>query len=225
MEIEFALTEEDIVEFADFHATRGVPPEERNQGVLFLSLFLFVVVGCLVLDISVSSSNRKPLNWWRLGAVGGVGLLFAVILVVSLLSRPLTRRSVRRTLRRPGNERALAMRRVGIAADGVSERDEFGATKFTPWTAILRIESTNDHAFIFRDRNTALAILPRRAFSSESDFRTFVEAARRFLAQTGPQKFSEAPRSAGSDHVSENPSPASGQTDLTAGAGGQPHGD
>jgi hypothetical protein len=222
MEIEFSLEEEDLFAFEEYNVRGGVTPQSRRREWVVWGLILLSYLGLVLYHVCESESHQLRLNPKVLVLMGVVGL--CMVFLATFCRRPFIRLYIRRMLRRPGNAILLASRRVRITAVGLSELNEFGGTRNEPWRTIVRIDSTGDHAFVFTTESTAF-VIPRRAFASEGDFRTFVETAQQFHGQAGQQRFSDARPSPAPHQVSENPPPPSGRTDLTAGAGGEPHGD
>jgi hypothetical protein len=168
-------------------------------------LIVLAFVGIVLFDVLESWDSGKPprKGVTELEEILGMGVVGLLILKIS--RRSLIRGSVRRMLRHPDNVRMLGKLRVRISADGLSAMDEFGATTQRPWITIVRIESTDNHAFAFFTENTAY-VIPRRAFATEGEFRTFVETAQQFHTQAGLQKFSEARPSTAPEQVGQKKS-------------------
>src|SRR5205823_3213006 len=111
------------------------------------------------------------------------------IVVVVVFFRPVTRRSLRRSLRSTWEEH----RRKGqfsdvwvrVDADGVTRTD--AAQDFhVRWAAVDRVIASDSVALIYTGRNT-LILVPRHAFPNEAEFVHFVETCRQYQEESSSE--------------------------------------
>ncbi|GAA4389907.1 hypothetical protein GCM10023153_06620 [Ornithinibacter aureus] len=151
--IDYHLSAEDYVAF-NLHAARTMPEYERQiaQARLWgavLMAGLAVVFGLVLFDAGVVATGVLAVlgagGWW-------------------LFSPWSLRRSIRRSVERIGRTSGLGV--VGPATllvDEVGMREYCGAvTHSVPWSAIVRVEETAEHGFIFVAPMAAL-VVPKRA--------------------------------------------------------------
>ena len=172
--VEFDLTEEDYLAFAQHLRTR------------------------------FSRSRRGKLEKYLLRLVGIslVPILFAMVYVVAVSEtfaflpsvmvfvipigflwffwyrRTFARRFVKRALRRAGGKHVLGSQTVVITPERIHLRGSSGESSLK-WHAVVEIERVEQAIYFFVSATSA-AIVPERAFPNEIDNREFMYAARRF---------------------------------------------
>jgi hypothetical protein len=184
VEIEFELTEDDLVAFnrcqRRLRMRRAREDGRRNRPSVWAALAFGLVVAALtVLTDSV----------WLVLEYAGLILLGAVLTVAWALTVSRPRRLVQRTLSQGRNVRVLKRRKVAISPAGVrtvsSDSDCHNA-----WSGIDWIEVTDEHAFVFLNTEQAI-IIPQEAFRTDEEFHEFVAQARRWHDAAALQPLSE----------------------------------
>jgi hypothetical protein len=177
MEIEYDLTEEDLVAFLRYMRAHPSTPGggvQKRSNPWLLILFLLLLGGAAV----IAYVNTPGI----LGGPGGYFLSFALGCVVTLFfirSKASPRAFVRQALK----DEPLAFQdlRFTLSPQGVTQSSFFGAhTRY--WRGVRRIAATADHVFFYISKTVAFCV-PNRAFASERDFQVFVETARRYHAE------------------------------------------
>jgi hypothetical protein len=177
-EIEYDLTEEDLLAYQRYH--RRNPPEPRRGGgpanvvvwVLFVAL---VVAATLLWNFSDSRTATAYLLVVPYIALGAALALGGVVLYARLMQPRLLLRALRQG---QNADKFLGWRRLTIDAEGIHATSEFASSVYL-WHGIDRIGQTPDHAFFYI--NTTMAIvLPRAAFREDAAFKDFVNMARRY---------------------------------------------
>jgi len=75
-----------------------------------------------------------------------------------------------------GQNRALFSRHlVTISPESITDSGEFGQNS-TPWRAVERAAHNGDYAFVYTSSLAAL-VVPRRAFTTPTEFEEFVRTA------------------------------------------------
>jgi hypothetical protein len=174
VEVEFELTEEDLVAFNRYQRTmkRRMAREEarrKKASGWLVAIVLGVGIGTMTI--------WRDLVWDALQFVVMLFLAFGLLVVLALwLARP--EKIVRRFLDQGRNIRVLKRRKVTISPTGLrSVSTDFDA--HYAWSGIDWIEATDDHAFFFLNTETAI-VVPQEAFPRDEDFREFEAQARRW---------------------------------------------
>jgi hypothetical protein len=189
VEVEFELTEDDLVAFNLFQCAmkRRMAREEarhnKAKGWIAASVVSILGVGLGAVLIIWPDLRGDVLEF-----VFTLALAFALLAVLGAwVSRP--ENLVRRFLNQGRNVRVLQRRKVAISPTGVrSVSTDFDA--HYSWPGIDWIEATDDHAFFFLNTETAV-IVPQEAFPRDEEFREFVAQARRWHDAAALEPLSE----------------------------------
>jgi hypothetical protein len=144
------------------------------------------VLGLLFIGMSAGNMLSKPPRgkevpvsvWNVLVGPGLFGILGLLLVLRFLFQRPLFLMRTKRRFR--SSKLFFHKRRLLITPESVTQETPDSTLKIT-WRSVERIGQTADHAFIYISKVEAF-VLPRHAFSQESDFREFVDTARRYFA-------------------------------------------
>lgn len=173
MEVEFRLAKDDIA--ALYSHLHGCLPSLKH---LYLRMWLLPPALLIVLGLFLYVADKES--------------RFSIVIALAwLIGFPiLHRRGIKKSVPKLGHNLGPAGEddryRVSIGPKAVIEKSRF-LEATVKWPAISRIAQTEDHIFMFQASKTL--IVPRRAFSDESEFATFAETARRYhesATATGP---------------------------------------
>jgi hypothetical protein len=173
MEVEFELTEDDLLAFhrclrAAVHR-RAREEQRRNPATKWVAVGIGVAVGCLVVFAD---------SYWAILRDLGLVLLGAVLTLVWLINLGRPSKVIRKLMQEGRNVRHLQRRKVTTTPEGIGVvRPEM--TVHYAWSGIDWIEATPDHAFFFISTRDAITV-PRSAFATGEEFQAFVEQARRW---------------------------------------------
>ncbi len=183
MEIEYGLTEQDLIAFQRYHARNPPHPQQRGGPTTALVgglVFLLIITAALLVPLS----DDPTAAWWLLHvpfAVLGAAAMLLGLIVYARLTAP---RQMARALAQGRNaEKLLGWRRVAINAEAIRNTSEFAASTYL-WHGIDAIGATPDHAFLYINTATAV-IVPGRAFRDDRAFQDFVDAARDYYRGGG----------------------------------------
>jgi hypothetical protein len=87
-------------------------------------------------------------------------------------------RAFRRQPRRPNPFQVGESRRLVLTPQSISVFVA-GETQTEPWSAVERIAASDDHAFLIT-KGAMDQIIPRRVFPTDTDFKRFVDTAKRY---------------------------------------------
>ncbi len=168
MEVEYRLTEEDLVAFARYQ-------RDRNPGHKWLVYVPLFVVLALILTIPLllGQGGFDPLMLIPFGTMA-----LAVLFGIFTARRSMPRQMARQLIRQGEKAKILGAQRMRITPQGLTNVMELTAGA-VDWAALERIDVSGEHAFFYL-LNTTAFILPKRAFGSERDFDDFVATAKRY---------------------------------------------
>lgn len=175
MSIEFEIEREDLVEFTLFHHQHSsVSRTQRRRKMLVLSVALVLLLGFLV-----RFAMPMP-DFWFLAAG-------CVLLIVGLLvSYPRIQEWQLRTMveRMYGEGRNLLLygpRRIVLTPQFLNNASP-QSQSVTRWLGVEKLVVADRALYIYISSVSSL-VIPRRAFSSDDHFQTFVHTAQEFHAQ------------------------------------------
>jgi hypothetical protein len=192
MQVEFVQTLEDYVAFNRHHS--ACQPWWRRHGLwVFGWPLALVVVGMILLiprPLNDPASSLKQSAWHRAEIFGGAVVIATLTFAFVTWRKPrLVRDQLEQLTSDPRNrKRMLGWRRCIIDPEGMTLSEAEGSNRVA-WTAVLRIASAEQHAFLYTTTNSAI-IVPRRTFSSDEEFHKFVAMAREYrdaAVQNEPQ--------------------------------------
>ncbi len=173
MHIDYQLTEDDVVAYANYLWQHQTNPQRTYRRGLYVGL-LVVILGTLFLARD-RAGGLNPL----MAIVPVLVVCCVVFLLLFVSSSKRFAKAVRNSFRRGDlGKRALEPQRLEITPEGYTQRGELGAT-ITLWKAVEKVAVTKDHLFIFLTKTTAL-IVPAHAFPDEWEFAEFAETAQRY---------------------------------------------
>jgi hypothetical protein len=175
MEINYVLMMEDLKAY--FRHTYAHAPQARPIRWLrwvLLALMIFLLGSALLLALFGKSEDQVPAALFLLIPLGMIVLLcFWPRVITWKLTKNLSKRDKRRLLYSP-----LRITITSISFDCASD----DASSSLRWSAIDRIEESEDHTFVFI--SSALAqIIPKRVFASATDYNDFVQAMTDFFQE------------------------------------------
>jgi hypothetical protein len=177
VDVEFTLTEDDVIALNRYHIGRKF---RALRWLVWPALVLFFLPPALLL-LLVAAGWRPDL---RVEDQVVAVAFYSVVLALLLLRHRLLAWSIRRFLRKGQNARRLLVRQqLTIGPEGLSTRSEHHAGVIA-WPAVAEVVATRDHAFFYTSTASAF-VLPRHAFAGEEAFKDFVETARRYKEEAG----------------------------------------
>ncbi len=194
MEIEYALTADDVVAF-QIYVFDHSPAIERQQRVMkrwvvLGSLVLPLLIWAIVIPLTVTADDIG-------GVILGSIVLCAVPIawVYAYLTYPIARilrSKTRARVKRWCEERASSElgRRLTITPASIDWASTV-ATGSLLWSGVTNLVTEKNHLFLFTDAENAF-VVPKRAFRDESDFEKFVETARQYWELARKQNTPEA---------------------------------
>jgi YcxB-like protein len=175
---------------------REVTPRRRWTGVV-LAVVKWAFVGLLVFDanmliimwgLDTYEARKPPLDLLEVGAFGG-GMLAVAGGLVLTTGRAARRRAGERHARsevrrqiKTGRVRTGEDVRIRLDADGWTETDggRPGESRVLPWSAVRRIDATDDHLFVGSGAGE-WRVVPARAFADPAAFREFASRVRSYV--------------------------------------------
>jgi hypothetical protein len=97
----------------------------------------------------------------------------------------------RRALAEGKNRASTGLFSLTVSPEGVVEKSDYGQRSYR-WEAVERVESTDDHAFLYTAACEAI-VIPRRAFLDRPAFERFTRAARGYLDTYRRQREDDRP--------------------------------
>jgi hypothetical protein len=169
VEVEFALTEDDIIAFQRYARANplgGSGPQTRFKvyGAIIYGLFLFFFV------VEVATA-KGAINWqWVAQWAALLGLPPLLFVFGPRCLDWANRKALRK------DPRALGRCRIAITPQALETSAALGSGS-TLWLGVEKIASTRDYA-LFYITPTLVHVVPRHAFEDEEDFKKFVDASR-----------------------------------------------
>ena len=168
MKATYELTRDDLAALIEFHQRTSPAARQQKMGC-------FVVAFCalMILPTGILLTTDKPvletaIDIWPL-------LLGPVLFCLSAIPyiRWRTRQMSNRLLSEGQNKEFYGKCELEAGDDSLTETRPSGST-IRNWTSVERIVTTPLHLFVYTSGIEAY-VVPRRAFSTESEFNTFVE--------------------------------------------------
>jgi hypothetical protein len=176
--VDFAIELEDVIAFSVYHSMHSA--WGRKQ---FLNPWIFIgVAAALVLGGAVYLMYLQGMLLDMIPAV--VVAVAAVAACVGLHPWTYARRlrnSSAAIIRSGRNLAVFGPRRITLTPEFVMHSSPYTQSA-TRWIAIERVDPQPQALYLYVSSNSA-HIVPRRAFASEDDFRTFIDAAQEFHAR------------------------------------------
>ncbi|HLN29980.1 MAG TPA: YcxB family protein [Gemmataceae bacterium] len=178
MEVEFSLTKQDLAAFFRHHLRCSNPG--RYLGGCLSPLGILFLVGFSVLFLNLDLKHPFVTKQ----------IIFGFMMVLPLPLAYLFRHRLsslrgRFVLRLGGNRKLLEPQRMRIDAEMVTLSTAWSSAS-VKWSAIERIDVTENHAFIYVSTQQAY-ILPKHAFGDDVEFTRFVETAQGYFRAANSQ--------------------------------------
>jgi hypothetical protein len=168
MRASFELTPEDVLALWEFHQRSSQTIRRQQIGCLAGALAVLMFLPALILLTTKDFLSDTALAIWPLLIAP---LLFLVTAMPYLRWR--TRRMFVRLLSEGQNKEAYGHCELEVGVAGLTETRSSGSTSRN-WSCVERIVSTPSHLFVYTSSIEAY-IIPRRAFSTDSDFQAFID--------------------------------------------------
>ncbi|MFO7907337.1 MAG: YcxB family protein [Planctomycetota bacterium] len=167
MKATYELTRDDLAAFIEYHQRSS--PAARRQRVGCLA---FAFCAMMVLPVGILVTTDKPvvetaMDMWPLL----LGPILFVMLAIPYV-RLRTRQMSNRLLGEGQNKEFYGKCELNAGDDGLTETRPSGSTTRN-WFSVERVVTTPSHLLIYTAGIEAY-VVPRRAFSTESEFREFV---------------------------------------------------
>jgi hypothetical protein len=176
MTAEYEITKEDFIAYNLYHHRHSPTARRQYLWAWLLPAFLWLIV-CVAIWYFADRNRGTPLRTFL-----HLLPLFSAVPLHLLYFPWAYKRKLRKTVdgmaSEGRNEGLFSRHRVTISPEGVTDSSEHIQTS-SAWRAIEQIASTEDHAYIYINAMAAL-IVPRRGFSSPSEFDEFVRTARQY---------------------------------------------
>jgi hypothetical protein len=175
MSIDFEIGREDLVAFSLFHH-RSSPANRQRLRLAMVALSLIMAT---VLALLVYYALRQP-EYWLPAVVVVMALVFVLVRFPQIQERNL-RNLVERMYGEGRNLLLYGPRRVGLSPQFLNNSSPYFQS-VTRWIAVEKIAVSENALYIYNS-SVSSVIVPRRAFSSDDHFQTFVHTAQEFHAR------------------------------------------
>lgn len=168
MKATYDLTRDDLAAFIEYHQRSS--PAARRQKIGCLAVAFCAL---MILPVCILSTTDKPI----LETAAAIWPLWLGPILFALLAVPYirwrTRQMSNRLLSEGQNREFYGQCELEAGADALTETRPSGST-IRNWTSVERIVATPSHLFVYTSGIEAY-VVPRRAFSTESEFNAFVD--------------------------------------------------
>jgi hypothetical protein len=196
VEVEYCLGGEDLLAAQRFYRATHPRWWIRWSNWILWGVALVMLTGAILPTFPAVPRNRVP--------------DILCNLLIPVLAIPLGIWLARKLLRAKRNRTASRLFEKGhwrmrIASDGMYFMTA-DAQSFVRWAGILRIGETPERAFFFVQENQ-MQVLPRHAFDSTGEFKSFIDQARRYQKEsmTGQRTHDSQPASHQGDSLTTKP--------------------
>jgi hypothetical protein len=173
MQLEFDLTKEDVIAFNMYHYAHS-PSVRRKKWINLVWVIVVLVSVCVLAAIAVERSGGSADFLWT--------LLVSIPIYIACypyLLRRAQRKVVERLIAEGQNRDQFGKKQVTITPIEITAAGELTSTTVR-WKAVERIEVVEAYAYVYFSALQAV-IVPRRAFSSDTEFSAWVETARKYI--------------------------------------------
>ncbi len=180
MQIDFELTEDDLIR-ATRCITDLVQPVRRERWLVRLaSLLPFVLIGLAVVTTAISDGLGGLLEEWILLAAFAASFAAspAIVIFHARYRKNLPERAVRRSLKKGYGRTTIGDWTFTVSPDGIEYSGPFGSIVYI-WQDICRLEVVDEFVLFFVAPAHAIPV-PRGAFANKTEFRSFSDLARRY---------------------------------------------
>ncbi len=172
MSIDFEIWREDLVAFTLFHH-RNSPVTRRQRHI---AMFAICLIFSCILAIVVYFALQTP-EYWVIAVALVIAVAFVLVRYPQIHERQL-RRLAERMYGEGRNLMVFGPRRVGLTPQFVNSSSPY-TQSVTRWVAIEKIVVSADALYLYNSAVSSVMV-PRRAFTSDDHFQTFVHAAQEF---------------------------------------------
>jgi len=181
LEIEFEVTEEDLIAFNKQHHARSLVKWIKRIFVLFYCMSpIFFICWLFLLSISQWPNSSIWPNAIVLIPLSVVMLIVIIYEGINWRRMPLL--AVRNALRVGHGRSALGQHHLSISAESICIQTPAVIAE-VKWYAIWKIVVTGEYAFIYNTPYSAY-IIPKRAFDQPDEFESFVKQAQQSHKQS-----------------------------------------
>jgi YcxB-like protein len=197
MEIEYALTPQDIIAFRQYHAehppgsARPTISRVGNIIIRFILIAIMLIATSSLLYFAYFAVIRPRPGDWQ-SPVVFVLLIVVIAAAWYLLNqkrirKDLIARSVGNMLKQGDNAKLLEPQRLEITTEGITNYFA-NMTASLKWAGIEKIAVGENHAFFYFSKDSA-HVVPKLAFADDEAFTEFLETAKRYReAAVKPQE-------------------------------------
>jgi len=169
MKATYELTRADLAAFIEFHQRTSPAARRQKVGYLVVAFCALMILPAGILTTTDKSVLETAIDIWPL-LLGPI--LFGIFAIPYIRWR--TRQMSNRLLSEGQNKEFYVKCELEAGDDSLTETRPSGST-IRNWTSVERIVTTRSHLFVYTSSIEAY-VVPRRAFSTESEFNTFVDA-------------------------------------------------
>ncbi len=174
MSIDFEIWRDDLVAFTLFHHRHSPSTRGQMRMAMLAVGFIFSIILVFVVGFALQSPEL-----WLLAAA----IVIALIVVLPFYGRIHEYRLKEIVERMYGEGRNLLIygpRRVSLSPQFLNSSSPY-TQSVTRWVAIERVVVSADAVYIYNS-GVSSVVVPRRAFTSDDHFQTFVHTAQEFHA-------------------------------------------
>ncbi len=168
MKATYELTRDDLAAFIDYHQRSSPAARRQKIGSLGVALCALMILPGGILLTTDKPVLETAVDIWPL-LLGPI--LFAIFAIPYMRWR--TRHMSNRLLSEGQNKEFYGRCELKVGADALTETRPSGST-IRNWTSVERVVATPSHLFVYTSGIEAY-VVPRRAFSTESEFKAFVD--------------------------------------------------
>ena len=168
MKATYELTRDDLAAFIEFHQRTSPAARRQKIGCLVVAFCALMILPAGILLTTDKPVLETAIDIWPL-LLGPI--LFGIFAIPYIRWR--TRQMSNRLLSEGQNKEFYGKCELEAGDDALTETRPSGST-IRNWTSVERIVTTPSHLFVYTSGIEAY-VVPRRAFSAESEFNTFVD--------------------------------------------------
>src|SRR6266850_7089827 len=170
MTVDYQLSPDDLVAFNLYHHFRSRTARRSYLRSWFVPALIGLIL-CTGLWYLAQKQSGTPLRTF-LALLPLLSFAPVYLIYFPWAYRRKLRKIIAGMVSEGNNRELFSRRRVSTSIDGISEISDL-AQKSISWRAVERVVYNDDYVFVYTSALTAL-IVPRRAFSNQSEFEKFV---------------------------------------------------
>ena len=169
MKASYKLTRDDLAAFIEYHERSSPATRRQKIGCLAVAFCALMVLPCGILLTTDKPALETAMDIWPLLVDP---ILFPILAIPYIRWR--TRQMTNRLLSEGQNKEFYGECALEADDDALTETRPSGST-IRNWTSVERVVTTASHLFVYTSGIEAY-VVPRRAFSTESEFNEFIDA-------------------------------------------------